>query len=111
MDFHIFIATLSKTIHLAQLPPLTHPYLPNHAFFNNAAATQSHIGWPNFLKGHISNEWANLWTKYMRLPKANTCECALIQALWDHKYRLWMFHTNEDHKNDNRGVAQYKNRP
>jgi hypothetical protein len=36
------------------------------------------------------------------------CERALVQALWDHTYRLWIFRNNEDHKIDNRSVAQYK---
>jgi hypothetical protein len=36
------------------------------------------------------------------------CERSLIQALWDHTYRLWIFRNNEDHNNDNRSVAQYK---
>jgi hypothetical protein len=27
-----------------------------------------------------------------------TCERALIQALWDHTYHLWIFRNNEDHK-------------
>jgi hypothetical protein len=56
----------------------------------------------------MSNEWAKLWTKSMGLPTAKACECALIQALWDHVNRIWTFHNNEDHKNDNRSVAQYK---
>jgi hypothetical protein len=37
----------------------THPFgqslRANHVILNNAAATQSHIGWPNYLKGRISN--------------------------------------------------------
>jgi hypothetical protein len=44
----------------------------------------------------------------MGLPTAKACERALIQALWDHIYRLWSFRNTEDHKNDNRSVAQYK---
>jgi hypothetical protein len=31
----------------------------------------------------------------------------MIRALWNHSYRLWIFR-NEDHKNDNRAVAEYK---
>jgi hypothetical protein len=42
------------------------------------------------------------------LRTAKACERALIQSLWDHIYRLWIFRKNEDHKNDNRSVAQYK---
>jgi hypothetical protein len=26
----------------------------------------------------------------------------MIQALWSHTHRLWIFHNNEDYKNDNR---------
>jgi hypothetical protein len=75
---------------------------------NNAAATQSQIGWPNFLKGCLSKEWDKLWTKSIGLPTAKSCERALIQALGDHLYRLWSFRNTEDHKNDNRAVSQYK---
>jgi hypothetical protein len=89
-------------------PPFGPSLRTNHAILNNAAATQSHIGWPNFLKGRISNEWAKLWTKSMDLPTAKACKRALIQALWDHIYRLWTFCNNEDHKNDNRSVSEYK---
>jgi hypothetical protein len=39
---------------------------------------------------------------------ATTCERAFIKALWNHTYRLWIFRNNEDHKNDNRAVAEYK---
>jgi hypothetical protein len=90
-------------------PPLDpHSLRANHVLLNNAAATQSHIGWPNFLKGQISNEWAKLWYKSMGIQTAKACKRALIQALWDHTYRLWIFRNNEDHKNDNHTVAQYK---
>jgi hypothetical protein len=39
---------------------------------------------------------------------AKTCERAIIGALWNHSYRLWIFRDNKDHKNDNRSVAEYK---
>jgi hypothetical protein len=89
-------------------PPFGPSLQANHVILNNAAATQSNIGWSNFLKGRISNKWAKLWSKSMGSQTANACERALIQALWDHTYRLWIFRNNEDHKNDNRPVAQYK---
>jgi hypothetical protein len=44
----------------------------------------------------------------MGIQIAKACERALIQALWGHIYRLWIFRNNEDHKNDNRTIAQYK---
>jgi hypothetical protein len=36
-----------------------------------------------------------------------TCERAFIKALWNHTYILWIFRNNEDHKNENRAVAEY----
>jgi hypothetical protein len=66
------------------------------------------IGWPFFLKGRISNKWAKLWTKSMGAQTVKACERALIQALWDHTYRLWTFRNNEDHKQDNHNIAQFK---
>jgi hypothetical protein len=89
-------------------PPFGSSLRENNVLLNNAAATKSHIGWPNLLKGRISNEWAKLWTKSMGLQTFKSRERALIQALWDHTYRLWIFRNNEDHKNDNRAIAQYK---
>jgi hypothetical protein len=44
----------------------------------------------------------------MGIPTAKACERALLQELWDHIYCLLTFHNNEDHKNDNRAVAEYK---
>jgi hypothetical protein len=89
-------------------PPFGPSLRANHVILNNSAVTQSYIGWPNFLKGSLSNEWAKLWIKSMGLPMANACERALIQALWDHIYRLWSFRNTEDRKNDNLSIAQYK---
>jgi hypothetical protein len=37
-----------------------------------------------------------------------TRERVVIKALWNHIYKLWIFRNNEDHKNDNRDVAEYK---
>jgi hypothetical protein len=39
---------------------------------------------------------------------ATTRERAMIKSLWNHSYSLWIFRNNEDHKNDNRVVAEYK---
>jgi hypothetical protein len=39
---------------------------------------------------------------------ATPCERAFIKTLWNHTYRLWIFRNNEDHKNDNGYVAEYK---
>jgi hypothetical protein len=89
-------------------PPFGPSLRANHVLLNNAADTQSHIGWPNFLKGRISNKWAKLWTKTMGSLTAKACDRALIQSLWGHTYRLWIFRNNEDHKNDTQSVAQHK---
>jgi hypothetical protein len=89
-------------------PPFLASLRADHVLLNNAAATQSHIGWPNFLKCRISNEWAKLWTKSMGSQTAKACQRALIQSLWDHTYHLWIFRNNEYHNNDNRAVAQHK---
>jgi hypothetical protein len=78
----------------------------NHVIINNATATQSHIGWPNFLEGFLSKERAKLWIKSMGLPTVKKCERALIQAIRDHIYRFWSSCNTEDQKNDNRSVAQ-----
>jgi hypothetical protein len=82
--------------------------IANHVLLNHAAASQSNIGWHNFLKGSISDEWATLWTKSMGAQTAKACEFSLFQALWDHTYILWTFRNNEDHKKYNGNIAQYK---
>jgi hypothetical protein len=46
----------------------------------------------------------------MGTQMASTCESAMIRALWSHSYRLWIFRNNEDHKNDNIAIAEYKQR-
>jgi hypothetical protein len=79
----------------------------NHILLNNAAASQTSIGWHNLLKGRISKEWSNLWIKAMGPQLATTCERAFIKALWNHTYRLWIFRNNEDHKNETHDVAEY----
>jgi hypothetical protein len=90
----------------------TQPFGPslraNHALLNNAAETQTGIGWHESLKGQISREWAKLLTKSLGYQTAKVCKQARIQSLWDHTYRLWIFRNNEDHKNDNHIIAQYK---
>jgi hypothetical protein len=43
----------------------------------------------------------------MGIKAAKACERALIQALWDHTHKLWIFKNSEDHKNHNRTFAQY----
>jgi hypothetical protein len=49
-----------------------------------------------------------MWNKYMGSQMARSCEPEIIQALWDHTYRLLIFINDDDHKNDNRAVARYK---
>jgi hypothetical protein len=46
----------------------------------------------------------------MEAQTANAFECALIQAVWNHTYRLWIVRNDEDHKNNNRAVAEYRQR-
>jgi hypothetical protein len=69
-------------------PPFDPSIRAKNFLLINVAATQPHIGWTNFLKVRISNEWAKLWTKYMGSQTSKASERALIQALWDHTYRL-----------------------
>jgi hypothetical protein len=80
----------------------------NHILLNNAASSQTSIGWHNLLKCRISKEWSKLWAKAMGPQIATTCERAIIKALWNHTYRLWIFRNNDYHKNDDRVVAEYK---
>jgi hypothetical protein len=88
-------------------PPFGPSLRAKHVLLNNAAASQTRIGWHNFLKGRISKEWAKLWTKSMGSQTVKSRECALMQALWYHTYRLRISRNDEDHNNDNRAVAQY----
>jgi hypothetical protein len=60
------------------------------------------------MEGRITKEWSKLWSKEMGPQLATTCERAMIRALWNHSYRLWIFHNNEDHKNDNHSIDEYK---
>jgi hypothetical protein len=89
-------------------PPFGSSLRANQILLNNDAASQTCTGWHNALKGRISCEWSKIWTKAMVAQAAKTCECAILQALWNHTYRSWIFRNNKDHKNDNRAVAEYK---
>jgi hypothetical protein len=89
----------------------THPHphfgtslCSNHILLNNAAASQTSIGWHNLRKGRICKEWA----KAMGPQLAIICEFATLKALWNHSYRLWVFRNNEDHKNYNRAIVEYE---
>jgi hypothetical protein len=55
-------------------------------------------------------KWFKLWSKTMGPQLASTCEIAMIRDLWNHSYRLWIFHNNQDQNNDNRAIAEYKQR-
>jgi hypothetical protein len=98
----------SKDDHSCPQPPFGPSLRANHAVLNNAAASQTSIGRHNFTKGRISKEWSKLRSKSIVPYVATTYERATSRALWNHSYRLWIFRNNEDHKNDNRSVAKYK---
>jgi hypothetical protein len=78
----------------------------NHILLNNAAASQTSIGWHTILKGRIFKEWSKLWDISMAPQLATTCKRVIIKALWNHYYRLWIFRSNEDHNNDNRALVE-----
>jgi hypothetical protein len=46
-------------------PPFGASLHVNHIILNNAAASQTSIGWHNLLKRCISKEWSKLWAKAM----------------------------------------------
>jgi hypothetical protein len=99
-----------KNVSTRPRPPFGSSLRANHVLLNNAAASQTSIGWHNLMKGGISKEWSTLWSKAMGAHLASTCERAMIRALWNHSYCLWIFRNNEDNKNDNRAIAEYKQR-
>jgi hypothetical protein len=80
----------------------------NNILLNNAAESQTSIGWNKLLKGRISKEWSKFWAKAMGPQLATTCERAMLKSLWNQSYILLIFRNNEDHKNDNHAVAEYK---
>jgi hypothetical protein len=36
------------------------------------------------------------------------CITKLIMSLWEHMYRLWMYHNNRYHENTHQQVSRYK---
>jgi hypothetical protein len=103
-------AILSVPIFLDLHLPLI-PHSEQTMFYSTMPQQRNHISdGPTSLKVkypttgiHFGQHlWAPKWKK--------SCERALIQALWDHTYRIFIFRNNEDHKNDNRAIAQYKQR-
>jgi hypothetical protein len=103
-----FVRRPNKDDSSCPYPPYGASLCADCILLNNAAASQTSIGWHNLLKCHISKEWSKLWAKAMAPQLSTTCERAMIKALWNHSYRLWIFRNNEVHKNDNRAVAKYK---
>jgi hypothetical protein len=89
-------------------PPFGTSLRANHILLNNAITSYTIIGWHSLMKGRISKEWSKLWAKAMGPQLAITFERATIKARWNHSYRLCIFRNNEDHKNNNRPVAEYK---
>jgi hypothetical protein len=108
-DCNISHIILTETTLLVIAPHLEHPFVP----ITSSETTQLHrkqalVG--NLLKGHRSKEWSKLRSKAIVPQLATTCERAMIKSLWNHSYRLWIFCSNEDNKNDNRAVDEYKHK-
>jgi hypothetical protein len=95
---------------LGPFPRLVHPSVS----ITSSSTTKLHpkqalVGiWNSLLKGRISKECSKIWDKAMGPQLATSCERTIIKALWNHTYSLCIFCNNKDHKNDNRAVAEYK---
>jgi hypothetical protein len=77
-----------------------------------AFCAQSRIGWDNFLKGRLSQDWITCMDHHFQSngSKLTGQECItkLIMSLWEHMDRLWTYHNNRYHKNTHQQVARYK---
>jgi hypothetical protein len=71
-------------------------------------ARQMQIDWHNFLKGWISKKWQKLWSKTIGQHQSQLCERHFIHELWNHSYHIWEIRNKEEHKEDNKQVAKYK---
>jgi hypothetical protein len=52
-----------KTDSTRPRPPFGSALRANHVLLNNDVASQTSIGWHNLMKGRISKEWSNIWSK------------------------------------------------
>jgi hypothetical protein len=89
------------------MPPHNRFYVPRRILLNDTFASQSKIGWRNFLKGRISRKWGVL----LRTKKMNVIDAfkrSIKSSLWKHALQLWEFRNDESHKDKVRSVAEYK---
>jgi hypothetical protein len=90
------------------VPPLNGSFIPRTILLNDTFASQSQIGWRNFLKGHISRKWGLLLATKRTTDITEAFERSMITSLWKHSQQLWEFRNDESQKGEVRSVAEYK---
>jgi hypothetical protein len=100
-------------------PPVPQPAAPFAPTINTtiimlrqAYRSQSEVGWDNFMKRRIVQQWEryieyHLQHNTMNLNKREWPE-KLILALWDHLFWIWMFRNGVVHTHDNGQTSRYK---
>jgi hypothetical protein len=77
-----------------------------------AFRVQSQIGWENFLKGRLSQDWIACMDYHFQTngSKLTGQECItkLILGLWEHMDRIWTYRNNRYHENTSQQSARYK---
>jgi hypothetical protein len=71
------------------VPPFNGSFVPRKILLNDAFASQSKIGWINFLKGRISRKVGRLLTSKRTTDARDAFEWSMITSLWKHSLQLW----------------------
>jgi hypothetical protein len=75
-----------------------------------AFRAQSQIGWDNFLKGRLSQDWIICMDYHFQAngSKLTGQECitTLILGLWEYMDHIWTYHNNRYHENTNQQVVR-----
>jgi hypothetical protein len=82
------------------VPPFNGSFVTRKILVNDTFASQSKIGWRNFLKGRISRKWGRLLTPKRTTDVTEAFERSMIMSLWKHSLQLWEFRNDESHKDE-----------
>jgi hypothetical protein len=65
-----------------QIPPQNRSYVPREILLNDDFASQSKLGWRNFIRGMISRKWGVLLTPKRKIDVKDAFERSMISLLW-----------------------------
>ena len=91
----IALEGINSFITQTDLPPSRYPDR-----YHLLLTTQSGIGWHNFLRGFVSNEWTRLHHQYLKthsLPSTTHQSLTCLPLVLEHLYTIWKFRNQQRH--------------